>query len=73
MTRNDVKNEIIKVLEAKRLSKGLTKEEEERYCIINSEITGIPAKWFSKETGDKLMEVITKTDKLIKLLKKHKG
>lgn len=70
MTKRDIISEIIKVLEVKRLTKGLTKEEEKRYCKLNSELTGIPAKWFSKKMNDKMMNLINKSNALIKRIKK---
>jgi hypothetical protein len=59
----------IKTLQSKKDNGGLTKEEEKEFCSLNSKLTGLNEKVFTKEFGDKLDEVISKTDKL---LKKHK-
>lgn len=48
--------------------KDRTEEEESLYLCLNSELTGLPEKMFTKEYSDKLMDLITKTDKLIKTL-----
>ena len=57
-------------LEKKRRTKGLTKTEAKRYCRLNSEITGYPEKFFTKEYNDTLDALIAKSDKLIKKLTK---
>lgn len=60
----------VKALQEKRDKEGLTKKEEEDFCLFNSKLTGLSEKVFTKEFGDKLDNAIAKTDEF---LKKHKG
>lgn len=57
-------------LERKKSLKGLTTREEKIYCKLNSEITGLPEKLFTKDFNDKLDNVLQKTDELIKAVNK---
>lgn len=63
----------IKTLQTKEKAYGLTRAEEKRFCKLNSEMTGLPAKFFTKEFGDKLTKTIQDTDKLIKKIQKKNG
>lgn len=65
-------NKEIRRLQAKKDSVGLTKEEEKKYCKLNSKETGYPEIFFTKEFSNKLDNAIKKTDQLIKKINETK-
>jgi hypothetical protein len=58
-------NQLVK-LENKRRNSNLTKLQEERYCKLQSEISGLPEKLFTKEYSDKLDNLISDTENILK-------
>jgi len=55
-------------LENKRISYKLSKKEQDEFNRLNSKISGIPLKYFTKESSDKLDDIIKKTDDLLNKL-----
>ena len=58
----------ISSLHEKLNSVGLTEEEEKLYCELNSEVTGFPKEFFSKDFNNKLNSIISDTENLLKKL-----
>ncbi len=68
MTKEE-KSKLLFELIDKSNSVGLTPSEEERYCELNSELTGYPKHMFTKKFSDKLNDTISRTEELLKKLK----
>lgn len=62
--------ERVSVLTNKKQTSKLKPKEYIEYLYLNQELSGLPALLFTDELRDKISEVISKTDKLIKLVTK---